>query len=149
VFGGRVKPHTLVLGVAAVLVCARAAMPAGGGTTTALTAAASTQMLVGSVPVMVSISGPLDVRSAQPASLGTAVHLAADGEAINGATVVLEHKLEGSRAWTEAARAITDSRGRAVFVVPVASPRTDFRARSLEDPHYAGASSAVITVAAR
>jgi hypothetical protein len=148
VFGGRVKPHTLALGVAAVLVCARAAMPAGGGTT-ALTAAANTQVLVGSVPVMVSISGPLDVHSAQPASLGTAVHLAADGEAINGATVVLEHKLEGSRAWSEAARAVTDSRGRAVFVVPVASPRTDFRARSLEDPHYAGASSAVITVAAR
>ena len=147
--GGRVKPHTLVLGVAAVLVCARAAMPAGGSTT-ALTAAVDTQLLVGSVPVMVSISGPLDVRSAQPASLGTAVHLAADGEAINGATVVLEHKLEGSRAaWSEAARAVTDSRGRAVFVVPVASPRTDFRARSLEDPHYAGASSAVITVAAR
>ena len=134
--------------MAAALVCVRAATPPASGTA-ALTTASSTSYLEGSVPVMVSISGPVDVRSAQPASLGTAVHLAADGEAIDGATVVLERRIANSAPWAEAARAITDSRGRAVFVAPVASPTTQFRARSLPDPHYAAASSAVITVATR
>ncbi len=98
---------------------------------------------------MVSISGPLDVHMPQPASVGTAVHLAADGEAIDGATVLLERRAGDKAPWVEADRAVTDSKGRALFVVPVASPTTQFRAISLPDPHFSAASSAVITVATR
>jgi hypothetical protein len=145
--GGRVKPHTLLLGVAAALVCVRAATPASG-TTAALPSIYATA-LSNVVPVMVSISGPLDVHMPQPASVGTAVHLAADGEAINGATVLLERRVGDKAPWVEAARSVTDSKGRAVFIVPVASPTTQFRALSLPDPHFAAASSAVISVATR
>ncbi|HEX3828982.1 MAG TPA: hypothetical protein VHV82_17105 [Sporichthyaceae bacterium] len=146
--GGRVKPHTLLLGVAAALVCVRAATPASG-TSATFTSAVDTEALSSAVPVMVSISGPLDVHMPQPASVGTAVHLAADGEAIDGATVLLDRRVGDKAPWVEVARAVTDSKGRALFVVPVASPTTQFRAVCLPDPHFAAASSAVITVATR
>jgi hypothetical protein len=140
---GRVHLHTVLLATLATIVCVRAATPPPDRMA-ALTAASSAVAPAGT-EVMVSISGPIQVKPREDAALGTAVHLVADGQAIGGVTVVLDRRLSPESAWAEAARATTDAAGRAVFHASV-TRRTDFRAHALPDPPYSAGSSAVITV---
>lgn|GEM_PF-6677213 len=144
----RARSLTLLLAALATIVCVRAALPTSSHAESTTGPVWDQQNGTGSVSIMVSISGPQVLASRQTAWVGTAVHLAADGEAIEGTTVVLDRRNTGTSQWLESGRALTDARGRAVFSVPVVSS-TDFRTRALPDPHYARASSAVITVVTR
>jgi hypothetical protein len=144
---GRVRPHTVLLAAIATIVCVRAAVPPPDRTA-ALAAASTVAVVPVSTEVMVSISGPVEVKPREDAALGTAVHLVADGHAVGGVTVILDRRLSPGAEWTETARAVTDAAGRAVFHATV-TRRTDFRAHALPDPPYSAGSSAVITVATR
>ncbi|HZE67103.1 MAG TPA: hypothetical protein VE081_10755 [Sporichthyaceae bacterium] len=97
--------------------------------------------------VMVSISAPTQVPPEDTASVGTAVHEVQDGDPVGGITIVLDHRAAGTETWSEAGHAVTDSKGRAVFVssIPVS---TDFRTRAMPDQRHPAASSATVTVQA-
>lgn len=142
----RARPQAVLLAAVATIVCVRAATAPTGGSAQALTDAAADPSALGSVPVMVSISGPLEIQPHDEASVGTAVHLVTDGKAITGTMVVLDRRIAGARDWVEVARGTTDAAGRAVFRLRVAR-NIDLRAKTVGDPKYAAASSAVITVA--
>jgi hypothetical protein len=122
--------------VGSLLILRPAALPAAGDT-----------VPPPSTPVMVSISAPVQVEPQDTASVGTAVHKVENGDPVSGVTIVLDHRASGTEQWSEAGRALTDAKGRAVFVssIPVS---TDFRTRALPDQQHAAASSATVTVQA-